>query len=129
MNALEELKKWKRKGYRYILDSCTSVMAGDYEYITLKNGLREVKVFAEDFANEENDYAHASTEFIILEAIRQWHSDPNPKHFRVYCHASNLDQFPLPDTLKCQWWGNQKSMIEARLIAKNDEEAIQMLRD
>lgn len=77
MNALEELKKWCRKYYKFRVESNGSVQPGDGISVHLEGGGRTIAVY-------EEDMPEASLDQMILEAIRLWHADSSVKKYRCF---------------------------------------------
>jgi hypothetical protein len=82
MSALEQLDKWCRKHYRFKIESGGHMQPGDGVCVTLSGGGRSVCVdeSEHDWDEEKEDYKEISTEWLIAEALRQWHSGTSEKH-------------------------------------------------
>lgn len=127
MNALEELNKWTRKYYTWEIHCGPNIQPGDGLWIKLHGGGRTVFVGEEELTDWEND-KYPTIEEVILEALNRWHSDDSPKCYKLYWSTYNLPQHKEPDeNIKITVW--TENMRQAKLIAKNEAEAKQMIRN
>jgi hypothetical protein len=132
-DALAELEKWSRKYYRFEIRSSGHVQPGDGVQVVLDAGGRKVVVDEEELINSDNDYPLVGD--IIIEAIRRWHTDDTVKNYVAYwSHKEDYPEFKPSSDIVWKWWtrdfGSWKDgVIQATLQARNEEEAIQKVKD
>jgi hypothetical protein len=125
-DALTLLEEWNRKHYHFKVQACGNTQPGSGPFVELTAAGRTVTVGDYELVKPDPDDETQTPdqwptlEELIKEAIRRWHADTSPKHYRVLFHADYL-------TFDAVHHSGDKYM--AKIEATGEDEARKKLHD